>query len=103
MSRTPIHPGEILGDELRELGVAHEGLGRDLGVSGSTINRIVTGKQAITAEMALRLGHWFGTTPRFWINLQAQYDLRVAEGKIGESVKTLPTRPDAASSVHAAE
>ena len=101
MRRTPIHPDEILGDELRELGVTHEGLGRDLGVSGSTINRIVTGKQAITAEMALRLGHWFGTTPRFWVNLQTQYDLRLAEGRIGETVKSLPTRPDAAPDVPA--
>lgn len=102
MSRTPIHPGEILGDELRELGLSHETLARDIGVSGSTVSRVVAGKQAITADMALRLAHWFGSSPELWINLQTQYDLRVAEARIGESVKHLPTRPDRAPDVPAA-
>lgn len=92
MTRDPIHPGEVLGDELREVGISHESLARDIDVSGSTVSRIVAGKQAITADMALRLAHWFGTSPRFWTNLQAQYDLRVAESKIGDDVKSLPTR-----------
>ncbi len=92
MTRTPIHPGEVLGDELSETGISHERLARDIDVSGSTVSRIVAGKQAVTADMALRLAHWFGTSPRFWINLQTQYDLRVAESKIGDDVKSLPTR-----------
>ena len=92
MTRTPIHPGEVLGDELGEAGISHEKLARDIDVSGSTVSRIVAGKQAITADMALRLAHWFGTSPRFWVNLQTQYDLRVAESKIGADVQTRPTR-----------
>ncbi len=103
MTRNPIHPGEILCDELKEIGISQEKLGRDIGVSGSTINRIVNGKQAITADMALRLAHWFGMTAQFWINLQSQHDLRVAEGKIGQSVKSLPTRPDATPDLPAAK
>ena len=53
--------------------------------------------------MALRLAHWFGMTAQFWINLQSQHDLRVAEGKIGQSVKSLPTRPDATPDLPAAK
>ncbi len=92
MNRDPIHPGEVLGDELSEVGISHEKLARELDVSGSTVSRIVAGKQAITADMALRLAHWFGTSPQFWVNLQSQHDLRVAEAKIGENIKSLPTR-----------
>ena len=95
MARTPIHPGEILGDELREIGLSHEKLGRDIGVSGSTVSRIVAGKQAITADMALRLAHWFGSSPELWTNLQTQYDLRAAEARIGGSMKDSPTRAQA--------
>ena len=102
MSRTPIHPGEILGDELREIGLSHEALARDIGVSGSTVSRIVAGKQAITADMALRLAHWFGSSPQLWINLQTQYDLRIAEARIGGRVKRLPTRAQAAPDAPAA-
>ena len=90
--RDPIHPGEVLGDELSEAGISHERLARDIDVSGSTVSRIVALEQAITADMALRLAHWFGTSPQFWINLQTQYDLRVAESKIGDDLKSLPTR-----------
>lgn len=102
MSRTAIHPGEVLGDELQELGISHERFAQALGISGSSISRIIAGKQAVSAEMSLRLGHWFGQDPRFWLNLQMQHDLRRADGKIGNLVAGLPTRGDA-TSTHRAE
>ena len=94
MARPPIHPGEILGDELREMKVSHGKLGRDIDVSGTTISRIVRGEQAITADTAYRLSHWFGNDPRFWLNLQDQYDLRVAEKALGGKRRSWRTKDD---------
>ena len=75
MSQTPIHPGEILGNELKKIGIAGTELARQLKVPENRITQIVAGKRSITADTALRLGKWFGTTPAFWLNLQNQYDL----------------------------
>jgi len=93
MARTPIHPGEILADELQELGVSPTELSRQIRVPANRISQIINGKRSITGDTALRLAHWFGTSPQFWMNLQALYDVRMAEEHAGTEIKTLPTKP----------
>lgn len=92
MARTPIHPGEVLVDELKELGVSPTELSRQIRVPANRISQIVNGKRAITGDTALRLAHWFGTSPQFWMNLQALYDVRVAEREAGTEIRALPRR-----------
>jgi antitoxin HigA-1 len=92
MPRTPIHPGEHLAEELRELGVSAAELSRQIEVPVNRITGIMHGQRGITADTALRLGHWFGTSPRFWMNLQQLYELRLAESEIGEQIAALPRR-----------
>jgi addiction module HigA family antidote len=94
MTHTPIHPGEILADELEELGVSPTELSRQIRVPANRISQIINGKRSITGDTALRLAHWFGTTPQFWTNLQALYDVRMAEEEAGTEIKTLPTKPE---------
>jgi addiction module HigA family antidote len=94
MARTPIHPGEILADELEELGVSPTELSRQIRVPANRISQIINGKRSITGDTALRLAHWFGTNPQFWMNLQALYDVRMAEEEAGTEIKTLPTKPE---------
>ena len=94
MARTPIHPGEILADELEELGVSPTELSRQICVSANRISQIINGKRAITGDTALRLAHWFGTSPQFWMNLQALYDVRLAEEEAGAEIELLPTKPE---------
>ena len=103
MARTPIHPGEVLADELAETGMSAEALARDLRVPGNRISQIVAGKRSITADTALRLGRWFGTSPEFWMNLQAAYELRLAANKAGKEIAKLPKQPRRNSKVQAAE
>jgi addiction module HigA family antidote len=95
MSRPPIHPGEILADELAEIGVKPADLARQIGVPPNRISEIIRGRRGITGDTALRLGHWFGSAPQFWLNLQTAYDLRVAAGLVGAAVEKLPRRLDA--------
>jgi len=92
MTRHPIHPGEILSDELGELDLTASALARQIKVPPNRISQIIQGKRAITGDTALRLGHWFGMNPQFWLNLQSQYDLRLAEAEAGKEVRKLPTR-----------
>ena len=92
MTRNPIHPGEILSDELAELSLTASALARQIKVPPNRISQIIQGKRAITGDTALRLGHWFGMSPQFWLNLQSQYDLRLAEAEAGKEVRKLPTR-----------
>jgi addiction module HigA family antidote len=94
MSRPPIHPGEILADELKEIGVTPTELARQLDVPPNRISEIIRGRRAISGDTALRLGHWFGTAPQFWINLQMSYDLRRAAEQAGQAIEKLPTRSD---------
>ncbi len=94
MARTPIHPGEILADELGGLGVSPTELSRQIRVPANRISQIINGKRSITGDTALRLAHWFGTSPQFWMNLQALYDVRMAEEEAGTEIKTLPTKPE---------
>lgn len=91
MGPTAIHPGEHLAEQLEALGISSAELGRRLQVPGNRISQIVTGHRAITGDTALRLGHFFGTGPQFWLNLQAIYDLQVAEEKTGALIRGLPT------------
>jgi len=97
LKRTPIHPGEVLADELEEIGVSPTELARQLAVPANRISQIIKGKRAITGDTALRLGHWFSMSPQFWLNLQSAYDLHVAEGQSGADVRRLPTRAKSAA------
>ena len=90
MSRPPIHPGEILADELAEIGIRPTELARQIAVPANRISDILRGRRSITGDTALRLAHWFGTSPQFWLNLQTSYDLRRAEGAAGEDIAKLP-------------
>ena len=92
MARPAIHPGEILADELTELEITPTELARQIAVPPNRISQIIQGKRAITGDTALRLGHWFQTSPQFWLNLQSAYDLRVASEAVGRKVAELPTR-----------
>jgi antitoxin HigA-1 len=96
MARPPIHPGEILAEELEEIGIAPTELARQLAVPANRITQIIQGKRSVTGDTALRLGHWFGTSPQFWLNLQSAYDLRVALVEVGAEIEKLPTRTAAA-------
>jgi addiction module HigA family antidote len=91
MAMTAIHPGEHLVEELEVLGMSAASLARQLGVPTNRVTEILNGQRAITGDTALRLGHFFGTSAEFWLNLQSLYELRVAERKAGKSIKTLPT------------
>jgi len=90
MARTPIHPGEILGEELETLGMSAAGLARQLRVPTNRITGVLNGQRAVSADTALRLGHWFGTSADFWLNLQKSYELRCAENERGAEIKRLP-------------
>jgi len=92
MARTPIHPGDILADELAELGVTPTELSRQLAVPPNRITQIIQGKRAVTGDTALRLGHWFQSSALFWLNLQTAYDLDRAAAAAGEEIGRLPTR-----------
>jgi addiction module HigA family antidote len=90
MAVTAIHPGEHLAEELRELGMSAAELARKLNVPTNRITGILNGQRAITGDTALRLGHFFGASAQFWLNLQSLYDLRIAQKKVGRSIRALP-------------
>jgi len=90
--RTAIHPGEHLAEELREIGITAAELSRQIDVPVNRITGIMHGQRGITADTALRLGHWFGTAPQFWMNLQQLYELRLAENEVGTKIAALPRR-----------
>lgn len=96
MSLTAIHPGEHLAEELKELRMSAAELARRLHVPTNRIAEILNGKRAITGDTALRLAHFFGTSPEFWLNLQSLYEIRLAQRKHGKSIKSLPTLNDSA-------
>ena len=84
----PIHPGEILLEEfLKPMGISQYRLAKDINVDLRRINAIVHGERAITADTALRLSRYFGTTERFWLNLQARYDLEVQKDELGDRLE----------------
>jgi addiction module HigA family antidote len=92
MFKRVVHPGGILGDELDELGVSARELARQVGVPANRITQIIRGQRGISGDTALRLGHWFGTSPEFWINLQKTYELNLARRDVGEEVERLARR-----------
>jgi addiction module HigA family antidote len=92
MARTPIHPGEILKDEIEELNISAAELAREIKVPPNRITQILLGKRGITADTALRLGKWFGTGPKIWLNLQQSYDLDMAEMQIGKEINNIKAR-----------
>jgi len=84
----PIHPGEILLEEfLNPMGISQYRLAKDINVDPRRINEIVHGRRAITADTALRLARYFGTSERFWLNLQARYDLEVQKEELGDRLE----------------
>jgi len=91
MARTPIHPGEVLADDLEALDMSAAALSRRLRVPTNRVTEILNGQRAVTADTALRLAHFFGTSAQFWLNLQILYELRKAEEKVGAAIKRLPT------------
>ena len=91
MARAAIHPGEQLAEELRALEMSAAELARQLKVPTNRVTGILNGQRAITGDTALRLGHFFGTSPEFWLNLQSLYELRLAEQRAGKTIKALPT------------
>ena len=82
----PVHPGEILNDELQELGMSANALAAELGVPTNRVTAILKGQRGITADTALRLSRYFGTTPQFWLNLQKTFELRTAEIESGKDI-----------------
>ena len=91
MAPRAIHPGEHLAEELEALGMSAAELARRLKVPTNRVTAILNGQRAISGDTALRLGHFFGTTPQFWLNLQSLYEIRLAEEKSGKAIKKLPS------------
>ena len=84
----PVHPGEVLLEEfLRPMAVSQYRLAKSISVPPRRVNEIVHGKRAITADTALRLSRFFGTSERFWLNLQARYDLDVEKDRLGDRLE----------------
>jgi len=83
---TPVHPGIYLKELLDELKISQYRLAKEVGVPAMRINLLVNGKRPITAELALRLGRYFGQNPRYWMNLQSRYDMDVAEDALSKQV-----------------
>jgi addiction module HigA family antidote len=91
MARLAIHPGEHLAEELKTLGMSAAELARQMKVPTNRVTGILNGQRALTGDTALRLGHFFGTSPEFWLNLQSLYELRLAEERVGKTIRNLPT------------
>ena len=91
MLKRAVHPGRILKDELEEMGVNQTSFARQIDVPPNRVSQIIAGKRSVTGDTALRFGHWFGVDPQFWLNLQAQFDLAMADERIGAAVRQLPT------------
>lgn len=91
MAAAAHHPGEVLAHKLEALGITPTELARQLHVPANRITQIVNGQRGITGDSALRLAHWFGNEPEFWMTLQSRYDLQVAKRDIGSEIEELPT------------
>jgi addiction module HigA family antidote len=85
----PIHPGEILADELEELNINPTELARELHVPANRISQLIAGKRAMTADTALRLEKWLGVSAAFWLNLQKRYELDIARERSGDILKAI--------------
>ena len=87
-----VHPGEVLGEELKELGIGPTEFARQIALPLNRVGEIIAGRRSVTGDTALRLGHWFGTDPQFWLDLQSQYDLVRAHEASGAAIRRLLTR-----------
>lgn len=94
MARTPIHPGEILGDELEEIGLSAKRLADVIEVPPNRLYQLLAGKRSITADTALRLSQYFGTSADFWMNLQSSYELDLARQEVGKAIQRIPKRSE---------
>jgi antitoxin HigA-1 len=92
VARTPIHPGEILADEIESIGITAKRLADLLEVPPNRIYQIIAGKRSLTADTALRLSRYLGVSPAFWMNLQSAYDIDLALQQTGEALKRIPRR-----------
>jgi antitoxin HigA-1 len=94
MALLAIHPGEQLQQELEALSMSAAAFARKIDVPANRITQILKGERDITADTAMRLGHFFGTSAQFWMNLQSIYDLRLAQDRNGHAINALPTLKD---------
>jgi addiction module HigA family antidote len=94
MPRTPIHPGEVLADELEDTGFSAKRLAEVIHVPPNRLYQILAGKRSMTADTALRLARYFGMSPDFWMNLQSAYDLDLARQQVGKTIQRIPQRSD---------
>ena len=101
MTRRSVHPGEILADELEAFDLSSAELARTLDVPANRISQIVAGKRSITADTALRLGRYFGSSADLWMNLQKIYDLDLAAKTLGKAINKIPQRPVAPTDARA--
>lgn len=85
-----IHPGEHLAEELKELNMSSAEFARKIRVPTNRVTQIIKGQRSVSGDTALRLAHFFGTSPQFWLNLQGLYEIRLAERKIGRAIRALP-------------
>ena len=90
MARLAIHPGDQLAEELKALGMSAAELARQMKVPTNRVTGILNGQRAVTGDTALRLGHFFGTSPEFWLNLLSLYELRLAEQRVGKTIRNMP-------------
>jgi len=97
MARTPIHPGEILADELEEIGLTAKKLADVIEVPPNRLYQLLAGKRNVTADTALRLSQYFGMSADFWMNLQSAYELDLARSQNGKAIQKIPRRDTAAS------
>ena len=97
----PVHPGEVLRDELDELGLSASALSKALDVPANRVTMILNGQRGVSADTALRLARYFGTTPQLWLNLQKTWELRKAETEAGNEIsrRVKPRKPAAAREV----
>lgn len=87
-----VHPGEILAEELEALELSASEFARQIGVPTNRVSQIIAGKRSLSADTALRLSHWFGTSAEMWMGLQSAYDLLKAKQSAAEEISKLPTR-----------
>jgi addiction module HigA family antidote len=94
MARTPIHPGEILSDELDEIGLTAKKLADVIDVPPNRLYQLLAGKRSVTADTALRLSQYFGMSADFWMNLQSAYELDLARQLVGKAIQRIPKRSE---------
>jgi addiction module HigA family antidote len=92
-----VHPGRVLKEDLEDIGISARELARQINVPPNRITQIIRGQRGISGDTALRLGHWFGTSPQFWLNLQSTYELNLARKLAGAEIDVLPRRQNADS------